>query len=330
MTKPLFSIIIAVYNIEEYLQRCLKSIDKQKNNFEVIMIDDGSTDNSGSICDEWAVDRDYAQVIHQKNQGISKTRNNGIHYSNGEYIVFVDPDDWIIDDFTETLQNLIESNGSIKSVDIVAYNFALVRGSKNNFNIVESGDSYPKKTASGEEVLGWILDTKIGNYACQYAIKRSIYINQHIEFPKMILYEDAATIYRLLFYAGKVVCTNRIFYNYFQRESSFSHTVTLSRTTEYFNLFDQMDKFFLDKRRPDLIKKSREYKLMRLLSAYLNMVRLDMKNSDKRPYYKKLKKMIDKNFMLNPSRKDTLAKELLLYTHLFKPVVYFNDWKNLR
>lgn len=330
MEKPLLSIIIAVYNIEEYLQRCLNSIDKQKNNFEVVMIDDGSTDSSGAICDEWAANKDYVQVIHQKNQGISKTRNNGIRHSNGEYIVFVDPDDWITANFTEILQNLIDSNGGIDSVDIVAYNFALVSGLEGNFNIVESGDKYPKEIASGEEVLGWVLDTKVGNYACQYAIKRSIYLEQNISFPDMVLYEDAATIYRLLFYAKKVICTDSVLYNYFQRESSFSHVATLSRTTEYFNLFNQMDKFFMDQKRSDLIARSREYRLMRLLSAYLNIVRLDIKNSDKRIYYKKLKKLINKNFMLNPNRKETLVKELLLYTHLFKPMVYFNDWKNSR
>lgn len=330
MAKPLLSIIIAVYNIEDYLQRCLSSIDKQKNNFEVIIIDDGSTDTSGEICDEWAAGKRYAQVIHQKNQGISRTRNNGICNSNGEYIVFVDPDDWITDDFTETIQNLIESNGGITSVDMIAYNFALVSDLDGNFNAVESGDSYPKKKASGEEVLGWVLDTKIGNYAWQYVVKKRIYITQNIKFPQMVLYEDAATVYRLLFYARKVICTNTILYNYFQRKSSFSHVATLSRTTEYFNLFNQMDNFFIDNKKLELIKRSREYKLMRLLSAYLNMVRLDMKNSDKRPYYKRLRKMINKNFMLNPSRKATLAKELLLYTHLFKPMVYFNDRKNSR
>lgn len=327
VNKPLFSIIIAVYNIEDYLQKCLDSIDKQVNNYEVVIIDDGSTDSSGTICDKWASKKNYVKVFHQSNQGISATRNNGIQYSKGEYIVFVDPDDWIEDDFTKTLQELVEANGTVKKVDVIAYNFALVSNLSGTFNYVESGDAYPKHLVSGEEVVNWILDTKVGNYACQYAIKRNIYIEHSIRFPKMVLYEDAATIFRLIFFSKSVICTNRVLYNYFQRDESFSHKATLSRTTEYFNLFEQMDNFFHEHNRPDLIARSKEYKLMRLLSAYLNIIRLNMSKREKKKYYKKIRHAITVNFVIEPHRKMTLIKELLFYMHLFKPMAYIHDWR---
>lgn len=330
MNKPLFSIIIPVYNVESYLQRCLDSIDKQVNNYEVVIIDDGSTDNSGIICDKWAFKRNYAKVFHQSNQGISETRNKGVQHSEGDYIVFVDPDDWVEDDFTKVLQNLSQINGKEKKIDVLAYNFSLVSNISGTYNYVKNDANYPKHFASGEEALGWILDTKVWNYAWQYAIRRNVYLENSIKFPQMVLYEDAATIFRLIFYSKNVVCTNRVLYNYFQRNDSFSHVTTLSRTTEYFNLFEQMDDFFNDHNRPDVIVRSREYKLMRLFYAYKNIMHLNMSNGGKKEYYKKISHAITKNFVLKPHHRITLIKELLFYIHLFKPVLYIHDWRVLK
>ena len=94
--EPLISVIIPVYNVEEYLDRCLESATLQTyKNIEIILIDDGSTDNSGKMCDEWAEKDRRIRVIHQKNGGLSNARNKGIEEAKGEFISFIDSDDWI-------------------------------------------------------------------------------------------------------------------------------------------------------------------------------------------------------------------------------------------
>lgn len=330
MSKPLFSIIVAVYNVEDYLQRCLDSIDKQVNNYEVVIIDDGSTDNSGVICDKWASKKKYVRIFHQDNQGISEARNKGVQHSGGEYIIFIDPDDWVEDDFTQTLQEMYQIDRKKEIVDVLAYNFSLVSNISESNRYVKNEDTYPQCFITGENILGWLLDTKVWNYAWQYAIRRSLYLEHAIKFPKMVMYEDAATIFRLLFFSKNVICTNRVLYNYFQRDDSFSHVATLSRTVEYFNLFEQMDRFFYDHNRPDLIARSREYKLMRLFYAYKNVMHLNIGHREKKEYYKKINQMISENLVLRPHRKVTWIKELLFYTRLFKPVLYIHDWRILR
>lgn len=93
---PKFSIIVPVYKVEQYLDRCIQSILKQTfTDFEVILVDDGSPDNCGVICDNYAAKDDRIVVLHQINQGLSAARNNGLDIARGEYICFVDSDDWI-------------------------------------------------------------------------------------------------------------------------------------------------------------------------------------------------------------------------------------------
>lgn len=326
MDKPLFSIVVGVFNIEKYLQRCLDSIDKQVKNFEVIIIDDGSTDKSGDICDKWAMNKEYVRVYHQQNQGISKVRNNGVQYSKGEYILFIDPDDWVEDSYTKTLEQLVEKNGGSEQVDIIGLNFKIVTDSYRGLKDGNSDNSYPESAVSGERALEWLLDSQVGTYACQYAIKKNLYLKNNIQFPDMILYEDAATIYRLMYFAKKVICTNKPLYNYFQRQNSFSHTPTVPRTTEYFKLFEQMDAFFTTQNRQDLFERSKGYKLPRLFSAYLNVIRLDISAKEKQKYNKKITKLIRENAILWPTNISTLVKEILFFTHLFKPISYIHDW----
>lgn len=105
---PLISVIVPVYNVEKYLKRCLESIQRQTiRDLEIILVDDGSTDNSGVICDEAAEKDKRIKVIHQDNRGLSGARNTGMLYATGEYVGFIDSDDWISGDYYEYLLNLI-------------------------------------------------------------------------------------------------------------------------------------------------------------------------------------------------------------------------------
>ena len=105
---PLISVIVPVYNVEKYLDRCVKSILRQTyKDFELILVDDGSPDKCPSMCDEWAKKDERIHVIHQKNQGLSAARNNALKKAKGNYISFIDSDDWISDDMLEDLLKLL-------------------------------------------------------------------------------------------------------------------------------------------------------------------------------------------------------------------------------
>lgn len=111
--KPLISVIIPVYNVEKYLVRCVESVVNQTyKNLEIILVDDGSPDNCGQICDQLAKDECRIVVIHQKNMGLSSARNSGIKIAKGEYFTFVDSDDWILSSMVEDLYRIITESSS--------------------------------------------------------------------------------------------------------------------------------------------------------------------------------------------------------------------------
>lgn len=111
MEKPLVSVVVPVYNVEKYLDRCVESIVKQTyENLEIILVDDGSLDQSGAMCDEWAQKDARIKVVHKKNGGLSDARNKGVEVATGDYIGFVDSDDYIALDTYEVLVKLIQEN----------------------------------------------------------------------------------------------------------------------------------------------------------------------------------------------------------------------------
>lgn len=129
--KGLITIIVPAYNVEKYLKKCLESIINQTyKNLEIILVDDGSTDNSGRICDEYAEKDDRIIVIHQENAGVSSARNKGIEIAKGEYIGFVDGDDYIEENMYEVLyKNLIQFD-----VDISMCNYYIVKNNQKSFH----------------------------------------------------------------------------------------------------------------------------------------------------------------------------------------------------
>ena len=123
----LLSIIIPIYNVEDYIKECLDSISKQKtkNEVEIICIDDGSTDKSGIICDEYAELDKRFRVIHQENKGVSYTRNLGVEMSKGKYLAWIDPDDYIDKDWWISIKYLINKN-----IDMIFFDYSILKNKK--------------------------------------------------------------------------------------------------------------------------------------------------------------------------------------------------------
>ena len=116
-----YSFILPVYNVKEFVCRCVESIERQKDdNYEIIIVDDGSTDGSSDYVDEYSKKHSKIKVVHKENGGLSSARNEGMKYACGDYIIFVDPDDWITDDYLEKVGNVVQAN---PDADIVKFNF---------------------------------------------------------------------------------------------------------------------------------------------------------------------------------------------------------------
>lgn len=212
--KPLISIIVPVYNVEMYLAKCVDSILAQTyTNLEIFLVNDGSSDCCGKLCDEYAKEDKRIKVIHKKNGGLSDARNVAIDVATGEFITFIDSDDYVTDDYIMTLYSLIEKYEC--KVSIALYN-TFVEGSKPKVvNRVYREDCQTNIKAIEEMFYQEKYDT--ASWAKLY---HSSLFATGIRYPKGIVYEDLATTYLLIFQSDKVAFCNRRIYNYLLRRDS--------------------------------------------------------------------------------------------------------------
>ncbi|PFP29504.1 hypothetical protein COJ96_10170 [Bacillus sp. AFS073361] len=201
---PKISIIVPVYNVEKYLDKCITSILNQTfRNFELIIINDGSNDKSGSICDKYANIDKRVKVIHQNNQGQAVARNKGLKISQGEYIGFVDSDDWINPDMYSSLYYSCETEHSDFSVIGVRE--------------VDEDGNYLNKYIPYEISLGEILKRA---YPCNKLFKRELFLNNNFLFPEGKYYEDLELIPKLYIKCKKATIISKASYNYLKRNGS--------------------------------------------------------------------------------------------------------------
>lgn len=204
MEKIKFSIIVPVYNTEKYLERCFDSILNQTyKNYEVIVVNDGSTDDSLKLIKKY---KDF-KCINQKNQGLSVARNNGIKESAGDYLIFLDSDDYIGDKLLEILSKKINDE------DIIRYQLATFDENK---NIVYYHEEEFEKI-SGPKSFSKISGFNFVENASLYAIKRSYWLNKNFEFKKNKIHEDFGIIPEVLFKATDVTSIDFIGNFYYQR-----------------------------------------------------------------------------------------------------------------
>jgi len=210
--QPLISVIVPVYNVKEYVAKCLDSICGQTyRNLEIIVVDDGSTDGSGDICDAYAAKDSRIKTLHCENGGQSAARNRGLDIATGEYIAFVDSDDWIEKEMYERLQSAAEQHGA----DIAMCSYS--KDYPNRSKVMRDSD----KTClwSGKEAVGKLFARKrMRDYVWDKIYRR--HILDGIRFPEGKLYEDVATTYKLLMKAKMVFFMEKPYYHYLQRQGS--------------------------------------------------------------------------------------------------------------
>ncbi len=212
------SVIIPVYRVEPYLRQCLDSVINQTyRNLEIILVDDGSPDKCGEICDEYARRDERIVVIHQENGGLSCARNKALDAATGEYIGFVDSDDWIETDMYEyMLDNLMKSEAQIA-----------VCGRIEEFRRHKVFRGWEQSTIlTAEQALKQLLeDAHMQNYVWDKLYQRDIL--DGIRFPNGKCYEDVEVQYRLLSKAGTIVCLPNACYHYRFRPESIANSLAL-------------------------------------------------------------------------------------------------------
>jgi glycosyltransferase involved in cell wall biosynthesis len=243
--KPIISIIVPVYKVESYLDICLKSLINQTfRDIEIILIDDGSPDNCPEMCDRYAKENLRVKVIHKENGGLSDARNAGIREAKGEYVLFVDSDDYIDID---TCERFIEVIGQ-DSPDIVVGNARRVEDGK--ITIMQHQFNTFGQSVTGEQYLKNELKSGTMYMAAWLNLyNRSFIINNELEFKKGLLHEDEQFTPRAFLKADKVKGTDIVFYSYIIREDSITmgKDLTLNGVHiikicyELSNIYDKID-----------------------------------------------------------------------------------------
>lgn len=231
--QPLVSVIVPVYNVRQFLERAIKSVLTQTySNLEIILVDDGSADGGGELCDKIATTDERITVIHQKNQGLSAARNAGIKKSRGAYLTFVDSDDEIALDLVETLYELNVKNQT--KMSICSFAEVWPDGKRRDF-----ASQTGSRVFNAEECLTeMLLEHGFTLMACGKLYSRDLFKN--IEFPDGKLYEDVGTTYRLVLECDKVSVSYSAKYLYFQNSTSIIHQKFSEKNLDLIVLTDKM------------------------------------------------------------------------------------------
>ena len=222
------SIIVPVYNVKEYLAKCLDSLisqDLPQETYEIIVVNDGSTDISGEIAEEYSKKYSNIILINQENQGLSGARNTGIASARGEYVQFVDSDDYLEKDVLGGLLKQIEDY----KLDVLRFKYQNVRiNSSNNYEVFQPYkqsnflfDDYSKEPIDGLDFLNKRFGTAC--YAVMFLIKRELLAD--CQFKSGIYFEDTEWAPRMLMTARRVASTDTIVYNYLMREGSITKAI---------------------------------------------------------------------------------------------------------
>lgn len=236
--EVILSIILPVYNVKEYLPKCLESLLDQglcKDEYEIVLVDDGSTDGCGAICDEFALKEGNVKVVHQKNQGLSVARNVGTQIAVGKYIQYVDSDDYLHPDVLKGLVSLMDEH----SLDVLRYEFRRV-SEREGVSVIENGQIQLKDARiwNGKDFL--LKELWFSCYAWQFIIRRELLEIHHLQFKQGIIFEDTEWTPRMLSASRRVASTDAVVYYYLIRKGSITNSAVENRIKGQLFLIDEL------------------------------------------------------------------------------------------
>lgn len=258
--NELISIVVPVYNVERYLDACMISIlDQTYSNIEIILVDDGATDNSGKMCDHYSETDERVKVIHKENGGLSEARNKGIPQAKGEYIMFIDSDDVVSLDFVEYLYNLLKDSSADIAICDPVHGYS---GKK----IIFEPETL-RKIFESEDAIAEMLYQKSFLVTAWGKLYRKEYFNEII-FPYGMLFEDSAVIYKIFDKAKKIVYGNAKLYAYIHREGSITTKKFSKKDCDILTISEEI-MGYMSHRSERLQKAARSYYVTANLRVYL-------------------------------------------------------------
>ena len=261
--EPLISVIVPVYNVEAYLDQCMESIIGQSyRNLEILVVDDGSTDDSGSMCDRWAERDERISVIHQPNGGLSAARNSALDMMNGQLVTMVDSDDVLHPDLVKTLLDVMTRH----QADIAVGGYQSFYGNDLSFPGLSSAP-HERIYNQHEATLAIFYQQALTHSAWGRLYKASLF-GSHLRYPVGLLYEDLAVIYPLLQSCSRVVTIDTPLYGYRQRDKSILQTFS-PRRAAVLDICEDLERT-MQQHNPQYLAAVRS----RLLSAYFNIMLL--------------------------------------------------------
>ncbi|HIV67522.1 MAG TPA: glycosyltransferase family 2 protein [Candidatus Butyricicoccus stercorigallinarum] len=227
-----FSVVIPVYNVKDYLEKCVQSVLAQRGEYEILLVDDGSTDGSGALCDALAARApETIRVIHKPNGGLGDARNVGLEHARGEYLVFLDSDDYLDPSMLEELSRTVEETRA----EIVTFGFRVDNGGDTSQVCI---DPLPEgrvfTLADTPELLLALPNAWTRIYA------RRLFLDSGIRYPGRVWYEDIRTTTKLFAVARSVVSVHRPYYYYVVRENSITRNKNIARNREIIDAFDDL------------------------------------------------------------------------------------------
>lgn len=253
--KGLVSIVVPIYNVEKYLDRCITSLINQTyKNIEIILVDDGSTDSSGKIADEYEKMHKYIKVYHKENGGLSDARNYGLLKANGEYILYVDSDDYIELDSCEILMN------KAKNADIIVGVARVINNDEVDF--IKHTNLDINKEYSSEEYLKKVLNVfELWSPAWLNMYKRKFLLDNELFYKLGIYYEDTQILIRMFSKAKTIRYIDYPFYNYIIRNNSITtNSKVQKKISDSIEIYNDWMKD---------IKEVKNQKIQKLLYAFL-------------------------------------------------------------
>lgn len=289
MNKDKVSIIVPVYNVEKYLEKCLKSLISQSyKNIEIILIDDGSKDNSGRICDEYKRKDSRIKVIHKENAGVSEARNSGIQKATGKYLCFVDADDFVMDNYVEYMHQLIVKDSS--DIAICTKMFSNFNEKQTSEEVIENLD--------GENAIIRILNYRMPIGVYSRIFKKDLIEDNRIRFLKDIYMGEGFNFNVACFQKAKKVIVSNYKVYYYRRNNATSATTKFSIKKCENSLYAMKvmrDNLII---RTERVINSWEYALWRTYSDAFDYMCLGNEKKDNLEKFKEYKYFIKNNYRI--------------------------------
>lgn len=308
MQNQVVSIIIPIYQVEKYIYRCIDSVIKQTyKNLEIILVDDGSPDKCGLICDEYKKKDKRIKVIHKKNGGLSEARNEGLKIVSGEYVGFIDSDDWVEENYIDELYKLLKTYNS----DISVCNFYKI---SDNVNFMNNKGNFKIEEFTNIQALEEYFGNNYVKIVVTWGKLYRKNLFESIEFPVGKIHEDEFITHKLLYRANKIVMTTKCLYFYWQRpDSIMGRGFNFTGRLNYIEALNDRIKFYKLEHLENLYMNTIKAYYGIILDTYWQVIKRKKNYINFKNYFNDIKKL--KNDILHSKFTTVFKMRYILFIH---------------